>query len=88
MACPAHHLARDLARYRQISYYAARVDADTLIADADAAYERGDQAWFDALAIDVLDSLWTLCCDLAMMPSWDDEVYDALASRGHFEATA
>jgi hypothetical protein len=52
---------------------------------ADAAYDRDDRAWFYAQPTETLAALWALCCDVATMPAWDDEVYDALAARGHFE---
>lgn len=54
------------------------------LAAANAAYERADQAWFNALPTDTLAAMWKLCCDIETMPSWDDEVYDALYPRGYF----
>jgi hypothetical protein len=59
--------------------------SDAVMAEAEAAYERGDQAWFNALPTETLAAMWALCCDIETMPSWDDEVHDALYPRGYFE---
>lgn len=53
---------------------------------ADAAYEREDQDWFNAQSTEDLKALWVVACDLLNGgAAWDDEVYDALAARGHFD---
>jgi len=57
--------------------------AATIMTGADAAYDREDQAWFDALPTESLTLLWGVA--VATGASWDDEVYDALASRGWFD---
>ena len=59
--------------------------ASVLLADAMAAYDREDQAWFDALPTDVLAFLWGVAVADLSGAAWDDEVYDALASRGWFD---
>jgi hypothetical protein len=59
--------------------------AATIIAGADAAYDREDQAWFDALPTESLTLLWGVACATLAGASWDDEVFDALAKRGWFE---
>jgi hypothetical protein len=59
--------------------------AATIIASADAAYDREDQAWFDALPTESLTLLWGVACATLAGASWDDEVFDALAKRGWFE---
>jgi hypothetical protein len=59
--------------------------AATIIASADAAYDREDQAWFDALPTESLTLLWGVACANISGASWDDEVYDALAERGWFD---
>ena len=58
---------------------------DSVLADAERAYDRQDQDWFNALSTETLAAMWVLCCDIATMPSWDDEVYEALYPRGFFE---
>lgn len=66
----------------------SEVDPDErgpLLEGADAAYDREDQAWFDALSTEDLTVLWAICCDISQGAAWDDEVYDALAKRGHFK---
>lgn len=57
----------------------------TLTARADAAYDAEDRDWFYAQSTEDLVALWALCCDIETMPSYDDEVYDALASRNYFQ---
>jgi hypothetical protein len=64
----------------------ATVLTPEIMAEAEAAYDREDQGWFDALPTETLAAMWVLCCDLATMPSWDDEVYEALYPRGYFES--
>lgn len=56
-----------------------------LMADAGAAYDREDRAWFYALPTDRLAFLWGVACANPTGTAWDDEVYDALAERGWFE---
>lgn len=56
-----------------------------LVAGAEAAYDREDDGWFNALSTEELAILWPIA---AARFSYDDEVYDALASRGfNFEAS-
>ena len=55
-------------------------------ARADAAYEKDDRAWFYNAPLDHLAVLWGLACATMAGASWDDEVFDALAARGWFEA--
>ena len=59
--------------------------SDAVMAEADAAYEREDREWFNALPTETLAAMWARCCDIESMPSWDDEVYDALHPRGYFD---
>jgi hypothetical protein len=59
--------------------------AQVLLADATAAYDREDQAWFNAAPTDTLAFLWGIACADVSGAAWDDEVYDALASRGWFD---
>jgi hypothetical protein len=56
-----------------------------LLTDAMAAYDREDQGWFDAAPTDVLAFLWGIACSDVSGAAWDDEVYDALATRGWFD---
>ena len=58
--------------------------AATIIAGADAAYDREDRAWFYALPTESLTLLWGVAVANVSGASWDDEVYDALAERGWF----
>lgn len=51
---------------------------------AEEAYNQNDQDWFDSLPTATLVDMWALCTDIEKCPAWDDEVYDALAARGHF----
>lgn len=60
-------------------------DTGSIELAADLAYDRDDHAWFYAQSTSDLMTLWALCCDINTMPAYDDEVYDALAERGHFE---
>jgi hypothetical protein len=55
------------------------------LAEVEDAYDREHQAWFDGLSTEILTAMWELCCDWVSCPSWDDEVFDALAKRGHFD---
>jgi len=58
-----------------------------LNAEADAAYEREDRAWFYALPTKALETLWAQVSGPNTFDAagpWDDEVYDALAERGWF----
>lgn len=59
---------------------------DALYAEAEAAYDREDQEWFNSLSTEHLVAMWALCITINA-PSWDDEVYDALAARGHWDQT-
>jgi hypothetical protein len=59
--------------------------AQVLLTDAMAAYDREDQGWFDAAPTDVLAFLWGIACSDVSGAAWDDEVYDALATRGWFD---
>ena len=59
--------------------------AATIITGADAAYEREDQEWFNALPTESLTLLWGVAVANVSGASWDDEVYDALAVRGWFD---
>lgn len=64
--------------------------------EARKAYDAEDQPWFDALPTEDLAALWGSICVLTdvatavprsvTMPAYDDEVYEALAARGWFEA--
>lgn len=64
----------------------ASIDIDALERDADAAYDREDQAWFNAQTTEALTALWEIACDIINRgAAWDDEVYEALAARGFFE---
>ena len=56
-----------------------------LLDGAEAAYDREDQGWFDALSTEDLAALWAIACDIFNPVAWDDEVYEALAPRGYFE---
>lgn len=56
---------------------------------ADAAYDREDQAWFNAQSTEDLETLWAQACDIAERgAAWDDEVHEALAARDYFPAPA
>lgn len=57
---------------------------DALLSEAEAAYDREDQEWFNRLSTENLVAMWALCITINA-PSWDDEVYDALAARGHWD---
>jgi len=59
--------------------------SDEVYEAAEAAYDREDQAWFNAQTTETLVAMWALCRDWTTAPSWDDEVFDALAARGHFD---
>jgi hypothetical protein len=62
-----------------------------LVTSADAAYDREEQAWFNALSTPDLVMLWGLVSGINMLTSagsWDDEVYDALHSHGYDFAVA
>lgn len=60
-------------------------DEYILLTEAEAAYKDEDQEWFNRLPTETLTELWERCCNIYTMPSWDDEVYDALAARGYWE---
>lgn len=58
-----------------------------LINEADAAYDRDDQDWFNRQDTADLLILWNLVSGENLFSpagSWDDEVHDALFLRGHF----
>lgn len=57
-----------------------------ILTGAEEAYDRQDQAWFDAQSTEDLAMLWAIACDIERGGAWDDEVYEALAKRGHFDA--
>lgn len=64
-------------------------EQEQLVDAANDAYDRQDQAWFDAQATEDLVALWDLVSGINTFSpagSWDDEVYDALASRDWFAA--
>ncbi len=63
---------------------ATKIKSAALLDGATAAYDREDQAWFDALPTDALTFLWGVACT-SLTAAWDDEVFDALASRGWFD---
>ena len=57
-----------------------------LFSGADAAYDREDDGWFEALSNEDLLILWDSVSGnnfIDMEGPWDDEVYEALANRGH-----
>ena len=57
-----------------------------LFAAADAAYDQDDRAWFYGLSTEDLLVLWDSVSGANFIDAegpWDDEVYDALAERGH-----
>lgn len=61
----------------------------SLFDEANAAYERQDQGWFNALSKGDLLTLWDAVSGEnfatgSMTYAWDDEVYEALYSKGHF----
>lgn len=57
-----------------------------LVSAAEAAYDRQDDAWFDALTVEDLEILMPIA---AAIGSYDDEVFDALARKGYdFGVTA
>jgi len=58
---------------------------DALLEEAEAAYDRNDQGWFNGQTTEVLVAMWAIACDINQGACWDDEVYDALAERGHFD---
>lgn len=57
-------------------------------ARAEVAYDAQDQDWFNALPTADLVALWAIACDINRGACWDDEVYEALAARGHFTDAA
>lgn len=57
-----------------------------LMTAANTAYDAENTAWFEALPTEDLAALWGVACTSPGGASWDDEVYDALAERGWFEA--
>jgi hypothetical protein len=64
-----------------------RAQNSDLFTGADAAYDRRDQGWFDALSMDDLAVLWDSVSGenmIDMQGSWDDEVYEALYAKGYF----
>lgn len=75
----ANEIEQELER-RRIQLLEVRPD---LVAGADAAYDRGDQAWFESQSTEDLVALWE-GNPMGMNFSWDDEVYDALYLRGYF----
>jgi len=63
-----------------------RAQRPDLFAGADAAYDREDGDWFYALSEADLVVLWDSVSGLNFLDAegpWDDEVYDALAEKGH-----
>lgn len=63
-------------------------NTDTLLQDAATAYDNADQAWFNSQTTEALAFMWSIACDINAGAAWDDEVYDALAQRGHFDESA
>lgn len=59
--------------------------SERLVRDANAAYDDENREWFYAQETEDLVYLWSICCDINQGAAWDDEVYDALAERGHFK---
>lgn len=64
-----------------------RSENTVLFAAADAAYDAEDRDWFEGLSEPELLTLWASVSGenfLEMEGPWDDEVFDALASKGYF----
>ena len=62
-------------------------ELEPIVSAASAAYDRQDQAWFDAQTTDTLATLWTLVSGVNTFTpagAWDDEVHDALDARCWF----
>lgn len=60
----------------------------SLFDDANAAYRRRDQGWFNSLSMDDLLTLWKAVSGENFITglqtyAWDDEVYDALYDKGY-----
>lgn len=67
-----------------------RSENTVLFAAADTAYLADDDAWFEALSEAELVTLWASVSGENMSfgkggGAWDDEVYEALASKGWFD---
>lgn len=74
------------------SYFASRRNGQrkraSLFDDANAAYRRRDQGWFNSLSMDDLLTLWKAVSGENFFTglqtyAWDDEVYDALYDKGY-----
>ena len=64
-----------------------RSENTVLFAAADAAYDAEDREWFEALSEPELLTLWASVSNENFLEAegpWDDEVFDALASKGYF----
>lgn len=64
-----------------------RSENTVLFAAADAAYDAEDRDWFETLSVPELLTLWASVSNENFLEAegpWDDEVYDALYSKGHF----
>lgn len=55
-----------------------------LISAAENSYNLRDQSWFDSQSLEDLKFLWEVN-PMGMNFSWDDEVYEALYSKGYFK---
>src|SRR3982750_827185 len=80
-------LASGLYRAEEVFIAPPATVPASVLADAERAYDRQDQEWFNALSTETLAAMWALCTDIGTLPSWDDEVYEALYPRGYFEST-
>jgi hypothetical protein len=71
-----------------LKFRGSKTAAGDLFDAANAAYKRIDQAWFDALSNEDLLTLWAAVSGENFLTGtqaygWDDEVYDALFSKGY-----
>ena len=67
-----------------------RSENTVLFAAADTAYNTDDDAWFETLSEAELVTLWASVSGENMSAgkgggAWDDEVYEALNSKGWFD---